>query len=100
MKVIDNWEEATQKLAIHFVHTYFEEPEYLVDWWWVADNIGDVLFVNDYWFQLERIVEAIISDATFEQLTDYYEYEYEHSQSDNCGIPPPINFKNYLKGAR
>lgn len=96
MKLIDNWEKATQELTDHFVNKYFEDPDY----WWVADEIGAVLFVNDYWFQLERIVEAIINDATFEQLTDYYRYELEHAESDNCGIPTPINFKNWIKGVR
>lgn len=68
---IPHWEYATQELAEAFVAEYFEQPKY----GWVGGEVGGVLEVNDYFFKLQRMVEALSLKATFEQLIDYYELE-------------------------
>jgi len=90
--ILKNWEKETQKIADYFLKKYFKgyDPE----WWWVADLVGEILFVNDYFFNLERIVEAIRFDASEKDLFDFYELELD------CiikGKQVDTNFYYYLK---
>lgn len=73
MKEIKNWNKATQALADKFVETYFEESEC----WWISDEVGGVYFVNDMFFSVDRMKEALELKATQGQLFDYYHLELE-----------------------
>jgi hypothetical protein len=55
------WEEATQDITDVFILNYFGKD---ADWYWISDEIGSVLFVNDYFFNFERILEAVKFNAT------------------------------------
>lgn len=96
-KAINRWEKATNELVDIFVDYYFgkeNEPEV----WWVADDIGGVLFVNDYFFDLNRIREALMYKASKRKLFDFYDYELNwHMNKKNKGEPVCPNFRNYLK---
>ena len=93
-KVLTEWEKATEKLTRLFLERYFgDEPS---DWeyYWVAGEIGRVLYINDSFFDLDRIVEAIKYKATPEQLFDYQELEIDLARKNK---KPEVNFRNYLK---
>ena len=87
MKEIKAYNKAAQALADKFIKTYFEEP----DAWWVGEEIGGVFYVNDMFFSLSRIKEALELKATQEQLFEYYDLELE--RPDGVGY----NFKNFVK---
>ena len=94
--ILSDWEKVTNDLATEFVIKYFSaaESEFGEDYWWVAGEVGGVLFVNDYFFGFSRIVEAIRYEATAEQLFEYYKLEAK-SHKEN---PMKVNFRNYVKG--
>lgn len=95
-EVIAQWREATEQVAEAFIEKYFPEQEYNVDTFWVANRVGDVFCISDWFFDVDRMIEAIELNATFEQVNEYYDAEVEHHTEDG-DKPMPINFKNYVK---
>lgn len=96
MKEIKAWRKATEDLAKVFVKKYFPDEVYEQDCFWVGDRIGDVFFVADMWLDLNRMIEALELDATWEQLREYDDLELEHAMK-KTGKPTPINFRNFVK---
>lgn len=89
---LNKWENETDEVTHLFIIKYFGRD---ADFYWVADIVGGVLYVNDYFFNLDRILEALKYNASAAKLFAYYEYELEHYSVDRD--PMPINFKNFLK---
>ncbi len=90
-QVLKNYEKAAQELADCFVKKYFDKDASCE---WVGDRIGDVYMVNDYWFDVDRMREALEFGATKEQLFEYYDLELETHQK---GEKLALNFTNYLR---
>ena len=95
-KVIKQWRDATEDIAKTFVKKYYPEQRYGIDTFWVGDCVGDVFFTADMFFDMERMLEALELDATFDQLCDYHDAEIEHAEKD-AEKPTLVNFKNYVK---
>lgn len=76
------WIINTDELAKTFAEKYFGKDS---DQWWVADEIGGVYFINDYFFNLLEMVEFLRYKYTRKMMFDYYEYklEFEQKQYDN-----------------
>lgn len=98
-KDIEVWERKTDYLATLFVYKYFGED---ADYYWIGDDIGGVIEVNDYYFDLDRMREALKYGATKKKLFAYYDLELEmgmkkkfkeKSITEMIGV----NFRNYLK---
>ncbi len=90
-KLIKNYEIAVQALADTFAKKYYGKD---YNMYWVGDEIGDVLTINDEFWNVDRIVEAFKCKPTQEQLFDFYYYEIEcHSEQEVIGI----NFRSFLK---
>lgn len=90
--VLKQWEKSTQELTDYFVKKYFDNVA--SDVYWISDEIGGCLAINDYFFSLDRIVEAIKYRATKKELFDFCDLELKHL-SDGKQIN--INFRNYLR---
>jgi len=88
------WERATNNLVAMFIELYFDED---TDFYWIADEIGGVLNVNDYFFNLDTITDALRYDATSDALFRYYDLDLDASMK---GEKVGVNFKNYIKGMR
>ena len=95
-KIVYRWRKATHALAQVFTEKYFPEERFEIDTFWVGDEVGSVFSVSDMFFNVDRMIEAIELDATFEQLHDYADAEIEHHEAD-ISDSMPINFKNYVK---
>lgn len=93
-KILENWEKATNELLQQFLDKYFNEKDYEPDWYWISDLIGETLAVNDYFFNLDRIVEAIRYNASKKKLFDFYDLELDYAMKNK---PMEINFYHYLK---
>ena len=91
-KQLQLWEEATLELSLHFVERYFGDD--VTDVFWISDIIGDILVVNDYFFSLDFIREAIKYNATSRQLFDFYDLKLKFDTQDK---PMEINFRNFIK---
>lgn len=86
-----NYENAVEALAQEFAKKYYESDCYF---YWIGDEIGGTLVINDEFWNLDRIVEAIRLKPTSDQLFDFYNYELEcYSRSKKVGI----NFGSFLK---
>lgn len=92
---LHEWEDSTDDLVNYFISKYFgnfEDSEH----WWVADEIGGVLYVNDYWFSVSDIVDFIRYKYSKKMMFKYYDYKLEygskekHSKNDYL-----INIKSY-----
>lgn len=93
-KALKEWEEATEKLRREFLSKYF--PDYSSDdWFWVGDVIGDVLFIGDYFFNLDIMIESLRFNATDEQLFEYYDKALELAFEDKPVGQKYINFLKY-----
>lgn len=91
-RILRNYEKAIQDLADCFVEKYFDKD---ADCWWVGDRVGDVFFVNNYWFDVERMREALEFGATADQLFEFQNHElemFQRNEKANC------NFISYLRG--
>jgi hypothetical protein len=86
---LKEWERATENLKEYFVTRYFKEGEY----WWVADEIGGVLYVNDHFFNLSDIVDYIKHNYSQDKMFECYEYQMKCIEEKAV----PINIKNYKK---
>lgn len=83
-----------------FLDKYFEEEdEYLQEYFFVGDKIGDVLNVSDYWLDMENMVDALRLNVPVDTFFAWYEqwinttegvsrYNLEHyTRLQNCTHP-------------
>ena len=90
-KTLLDWEKATENLKDEFLKKYFDcLPD---DVWWIGETF-DVLAVNDYFFNLDRIYEALKYNASSKNLFEFYDIELEFAKKEK---PMETNFRNYLK---
>ena len=90
MTKLKQWTKATQELADYFVKKNFGKDASEV--FWIADNIGEVLAVNDYFFSLQDIVDFLKYKYTPDEMFDYYDYRLK---IDTEGKTTPTNIKNW-----
>ena len=91
-KWLKQWEIATHNLTNVFTNRYFKNS--VSDIYWVGDEVGGVLCVNDYFFDIGRICEAIRYNTSVKRLFEYYDKEIEFAMRDKY---MPVNFKVYSK---
>ena len=89
-KLLKDWEYQTELLAGVFILKYFGKG---TDNYWIGDDRSGVLCVNDYFFSLERVIQALRYSATKKQLFDYYGMETNATDKK----PIRISFKNFVK---
>lgn len=70
-KSIIEWEEATEKLSRHFIKRYFDDP---TDTYWIANDIGGVLEINDYFFSLNDMVNYLKYGYSETEMFEHYNY--------------------------
>ena len=85
------FEEASNNLVEEFIKKYFGSAS---DVWWIGDEVGyGVLGINDYFFGIDIIIQALKFKATKKQLFGYYDLSLEYAEK---GKKMEINFKTYL----
>ena len=91
-KATNDLAKATNALAQEFCTKYFETD----DWYWVGypEDIGGVLEVADYFFGLDRIVDALEINCSYELLIQFYNYEMDRDKDKSL---PRSNFKTWVK---
>jgi hypothetical protein len=87
---LKEWEAATENLKEAFIVRYFMNAS-CDDYYWVADQIGGVLSVNDYFFNLDSIVDYIRYKYTPEEMFEHYDYALKCHENGETSI----NIKNY-----
>lgn len=86
-----SWEKETEALVGAFLRRYFKgvDPET----YWVSGEIGGVLCVNDYFFDLQRIIEAMRYKPDVTNFFEYADYELHCLQTE--GKKPKIDFMTF-----
>lgn len=91
-KELENYYEACEKLAEVFIQKYFgDDASYH---YWIGDQEGGTLVVNDYYFSMENVVAIMEIEPSWERISDAYYYLLDCAVQE---VPPKINFENYLK---
>jgi len=85
---LKDYEKACDMLANEFAHKYFSKG---VEIWWIADEVGGVLCVGDYFFNIRDIADFIRYKYTRKMLFKYYDYVFKEHQAKRI----PINIKNF-----
>lgn len=81
MTPLQAYEKAADNLAREFVEKYygeasdFDSPDHC---WWIADHKGGALIVNDEYWSMDIIVEAMRIDAPLEKLFNWYHHRDMH----------------------
>jgi len=94
-----NYEDACNDLLKTFIRKYFlsdglkhDELEY----WWVADRIGEVAFINDYFFNMTDIVDFLRCKYTRDEMSAYYEYSLKFQERNLGTDKKPKNITHWL----
>lgn len=63
--------------------------------YWVGDDIGGILVINEEWFIKPEILKQAVElkTANIEDIFDYYDYEYEETEKKRS----VLTFKNWFK---
>lgn len=89
-KLINDWERATNDLCNHFILKYFGKD---ADTYWIADEVGGVLFINDYFFDVNNILDFLRNKYSVKMMFRYYDYQLkQHENNEDV-----INIKTYKK---
>jgi hypothetical protein len=89
--VLIQWEKATMDLAMLFTTKYFGKVS--VEQWWVGEHVGGVLYINDWFFDFEDIVEFMRHNYSKKMLFQYME---DREKADEKG-GKIFNIKDYKK---
>lgn len=87
-KVLKFWENETIILADYFVDKYFGKMKYN----WVGNEIGGVMSVADYYFDLSDIVEFIRHHYSKDKMFEFYDYRLKCLEK---GEEVKYNIKSY-----
>ena len=71
---LTNWEKATNELAKYFIKRYFGKD---TENWWVGSEIGDVIFINDFFFSIQDITQFIRRNYSEEDIFKFYDLRLE-----------------------
>ena len=63
--------------------------------YWVGEDIGGILVINEDWFIKPEILKQAVElkTANIEDVFDYYDYEYEETEKKRT----VLTFKNWYK---
>ena len=86
------WERSTNLLATAFIEKYY--PDYIDDWYWIGDEIGDILIISDVFLNVDHMVDALRYDATLDQWHDWY-WSYEDAENPE-DMYRPMNLKDFV----
>jgi hypothetical protein len=87
-QILKEWEDASQKLTDCFIDKYFGKDATYVHW--VADEIGGIVNINDYFFDLSNITDFLRCGYSKKEMFGYYNYRTD----EGC---PTLNIKNWRK---
>ena len=93
-KALQDWYDATNKLARTFQAKYFPLACNPTSYW-IGGHVGDIFAINDMFFSLQRMIQALELNATYQQLFDYDEAEQDAAMNGDEGLQ--MSFAAYVK---
>lgn len=96
IKILKEYKDAVEKLANYFEYKYFienEETGWHIDSRWVAYEVGGIYEINDFFFDINDMIDFIRYDYTPDEMFKYY-WEREDNRE---GFPSIKNWKKKLR---
>jgi hypothetical protein len=87
--LLTKWYRATENLAQMFAIKYFGKDA--SDTWWVADDVGGVYVINDYFFEVGDMVEFLREGYGKDRMFEYMDYALKIRTDGGH----PLNIKAY-----
>jgi hypothetical protein len=94
MKHLKKLEQSIEEFTDYFLKRYFKGYE--DDWYWVADTLGGVLSVGDFFFNLDSMMDYVRYGYTFDELYTHYYKKVEAGMEDKT-IANIRDWKKILK---
>lgn len=85
-EAVKQYESACWDVALAFMAKYYKGVE--CDYWWVANEVGECLHVNDSYWNMDVMHTALKINAPVGKLFDWY----EHSTDPNADKINLIHF--------
>ena len=96
LNVIADWEQYTQRVADVFVNKYFGKNA--SDVYWIGEDIGGVMVINDYFFDLSDMIDFLRYNYSTDDMFEYYELRMDYElKKDNNPNTFMANIKNWKK---
>lgn len=89
----NNYIKAVNAYVDVFISKHFDDD---ADYFWIGDEVGGLVEINDYVISFLDIVRDIDEDVPKEMFFEYYDYSVEVKEYLNRNI----NYSSYIKGLR
>jgi hypothetical protein len=90
MDAIERWEDVVNEISVYFAGKYFPKD---AEMWWVSEEVGSVMFINDYFFNPQDMIDFLRYRYSVSKMFEYYWYALKTTEEGGS----PINIKNYKK---
>lgn len=92
----DRWTSICNEYVKEFCkrHEYDSEPD--VDWYWIADNPGTLIEINDMFINMETIRYDVDKNVPEEKFEQWY---WKNLELTELGVEHWLNYSSYCKGA-
>ena len=93
--LLEEYENSVNVLTKQFIEKYYCDEDIDiddVDMYWIGDAVGEIVFINDNYWNFNNIVEALKMDYPKDKLFDWYEYSYDQAMEGK----PGLTMKNFL----
>jgi hypothetical protein len=95
---LKTWENAIDGIAKAFLKKYFPEEVNKERAYWCGDEIGGVFCVAyNCFFDSDFMLKALQLNATFEQVSGYYDAQSDYHGEDPDICPPFMSLEYYMK---
>ncbi|MGB0405587.1 MAG: hypothetical protein ACPGDB_05340 [Fusobacterium sp.] len=91
--LILNWQRSVNDIAEEFAKAYYDEDSWIYTSYWIGNDIGGVLSINDEFWSFDLIKEAVQFDCPKEELFNYYDMYIKSAEE---GKKLEYNFVNYI----
>ncbi len=88
--------QACNKVAEMFADQYFTDKETSLkdlDYWWITDIIGGTLYINDYFFSMDNMIEALKVGVNKKILFEFYNWVCEENGIENKSLHYYLNLQ-------
>lgn len=79
---IIDYEKACERIAIFFAHKYFGDYYEYSYGDWVGCDIGGVIAMNDYFFNVDTMLHYLKYKYSKKQMFEHYDYAIEEATHD------------------
>lgn len=74
-QILTNYELACESIALEFTLQYYADVD--SEFYWIGDQVGGLLSVNDEFYDMQFMVEALRLKIGVKKMFEYYEYKMD-----------------------